>query len=134
MDDKGELKSAWYENNAGELAQLQGNKFDAAKNNLKSNWGQMQNKDGVTYKTSLHGFVTNTAAGKGKTSYVAYNPNGNVTGSVTGYTGEVYNSISGMNTNLWLAERNNSAVAQYIYSNQYGAFEKYPNGATSSTN
>ena len=134
LDDKGELKSAWYENNAGELAQLQGNKFDAAKNNLKSNWGQMQNKDGVTYKTSLHGFVTNTAAGKGKTSYVAYNPNGNVTGSVTGYTGEVYNSISGMNTNLWLAERNNSAVAQYIYSNQYGAFEKYPNGATSSTN
>ena len=67
-------------------------------------------------------------------NYVAYNPDVSVTCSVTGSTGDVYNSISGMNTNLWLAERNNSAVAQYIYSNQYSAFEKYPNGVTSSTN
>lgn len=134
LDDEGTLKSLWYDNGTGELVQLQGNKFNAAKNNLKNNWGQMQNTEGVTYKTSLHAFVTNTTAGKGKTSYVAYNPDGSITGSVTGYTGDVYNSISGMNTNLWLAERNNSAVAQYIYSNQYGAFEKYPNGVTSSTN
>lgn len=136
LDDKGELKSLWYENGTGQLAQLTGQTLTDAKTNLNGNWSAMQPNDKAKYNTPLYANVDGTTYGNDKTAFVAYKNGGSVTGNVTGYSGAVFDSISGNTTNLWFCNKNNknATVAQYIYSNQYGAFEKYPNGVTSSTN